>query len=223
MAALKGQVVVVTGAGTGIGRATALHFAEHGATVIANGRRADKLEETAALASAMPGEIVAVAADVGTEQGAQTVLQHARAAGDFAVLVNNAGVGWRWCRTSRIDGDHRRDTDATLARSDAHQSRFGLFLVPRRVTGFPGARRRQHRQMGKANGSTGFRCGPFQGATQPSLDEWIDRCLEENPDSPRVTLSPCLLECTGRNASVTPKLPGQVSLVGETQIKGDQR
>jgi NAD(P)-dependent dehydrogenase (short-subunit alcohol dehydrogenase family) len=96
MAALEGQVVVVTGAGTGIGRATALHFAEHGATVIANGRRSDKLEETAELASAMPGEIIAVAADVGTEEGAQTVLQRARAAGDFAILVNNAGVGWSY-------------------------------------------------------------------------------------------------------------------------------
>ena len=35
-----------------------------------------------------------MAADVGTAQGAQAVLDHAVAAGDFSVLVNNAGVGW---------------------------------------------------------------------------------------------------------------------------------
>ena len=34
--------------------------------------------------------------------------------------------------------------------------------------------------------------------------------------------APCLLECTGRNAGVPLKLPGQVSLVGKSEIKGDQ-
>ena len=91
---LNGQVVVVTGAGSGIGRATALHFAAHGATVIANGRRLEKLEETQRAAAALPGAIRPVAADVGTAQGAQAVLDHAVAAGDFSILVNNAGVGW---------------------------------------------------------------------------------------------------------------------------------
>ncbi len=52
---LRGQVVVVTGAGSGIGRATALRFASAGATVIANGRRLDKLEETLTQAAALPG------------------------------------------------------------------------------------------------------------------------------------------------------------------------
>jgi NAD(P)-dependent dehydrogenase (short-subunit alcohol dehydrogenase family) len=91
---LNGRVVVVTGAGSGIGRATALHFAAHGATVVANGRRLEKLEETQRAAAALPGAISAVAADVGTAQGAQAVLDHAVAAGDFSILVNNAGVGW---------------------------------------------------------------------------------------------------------------------------------
>ena len=93
---LAGQVVVVTGAGSGIGRATALRFAAAGATVVANGRRLDKLQETAQLHAEPVGTIVSCAADVGTLEGADTVLAAARAAGDFAILVNNAGVGWAY-------------------------------------------------------------------------------------------------------------------------------
>src|SRR5512144_2149467 len=91
---LTKQVVVVTGAGSGIGRATALRFASAGATVIANGRRIEKLEETVTKGAALAGSIIPVAADVGTAQGAQTVLDAATKAGDFSVIVNNAGVGW---------------------------------------------------------------------------------------------------------------------------------
>jgi len=91
---LTKQTVVVTGAGSGIGRATALRFAAAGATVIANGRRNDRLEETATIGATLPGAIVPVAADVGTESGAAIVLERARQGGDFSVLVNNAGVGW---------------------------------------------------------------------------------------------------------------------------------
>ena len=91
---LTKQVVVVTGAGSGIGRATALRFASAGATVIANGRRMEKLEETVTNGAALAGSIIPIAADVGTVQGAQTVLDAATRAGDFSVIVNNAGVGW---------------------------------------------------------------------------------------------------------------------------------
>jgi NAD(P)-dependent dehydrogenase (short-subunit alcohol dehydrogenase family) len=91
---VTGQVVVVTGAGSGIGRATALRFAAAGATVIANGRRMEKLEQTVTEGAALSGTILPVAADVGTLRGAETVLRRATEAGDFAVLVNNAGVGW---------------------------------------------------------------------------------------------------------------------------------
>ena len=38
-----------------------------------------------------------------------------------------------------------------------------------------------------------------------------------------MTSSPCPFEYTGRNAGVALKLPGQVGLIGESQIKGDQR
>jgi meso-butanediol dehydrogenase / (S,S)-butanediol dehydrogenase / diacetyl reductase len=90
------RLAVVTGAGTGIGQATALAFAAAGFDVVANGRRVEKLEETRARAKGLSGQILAVAADVGTLAGAGAVLQYACNAGDFEVLVNNAGVGWSY-------------------------------------------------------------------------------------------------------------------------------
>ncbi len=96
---LGGKVVVITGAGTGIGRATALRFAAAGATVIANGRRLGKLEETAAAAEAggaLRGRVIPLVADVGTLEGARAVRDGAQAAGDYSILVNNAGVGWAY-------------------------------------------------------------------------------------------------------------------------------
>lgn len=89
-------VVVVTGAGSGIGRATALWFAAAGYTVVANGRREARLRETEAAAAALRGRVIPVAADAGTLEGARAVLDRARSAGDFEVLVNNAGVGWSY-------------------------------------------------------------------------------------------------------------------------------
>lgn len=94
MPELQDQVVVVTGAGTGIGQATALRFARAGAHVIANGRRLEKLEDTAKRAAELAGRVTPVAADVGTAEGARSVIESAVGAGDFSVLVNNAGVGW---------------------------------------------------------------------------------------------------------------------------------
>ena len=64
MGRLEGKRAIVTGAGSGIGRATALLFAQEGARVLAVDRDAGPVEETAALAQ---GEVIAMAADAGDE------------------------------------------------------------------------------------------------------------------------------------------------------------
>ena len=92
--ASQDRVVVITGAGSGIGRAAALRFARESFTVVANGRRLEKLEETADAARPLPGRILPVAGDAGRVETARELTSRAAAAGNYAWLVNNAGVGW---------------------------------------------------------------------------------------------------------------------------------
>jgi meso-butanediol dehydrogenase/(S,S)-butanediol dehydrogenase/diacetyl reductase len=91
VADFSGKVVIVTGAGTGIGAATARRFAKDGASVVLAGRRADKLAE---VAGDMPAERVLVqVTDVSDEAACTALVQAAvRRFGKLDVLVNNAGT-----------------------------------------------------------------------------------------------------------------------------------
>ena len=82
-----GRTAIVTGAGSGIGRATALRLAREGARVVAADLAADRLER---LAAEVPDlDLVPVATDIATEDGAQAVVA---AAGRVDALANVAGV-----------------------------------------------------------------------------------------------------------------------------------
>jgi NAD(P)-dependent dehydrogenase (short-subunit alcohol dehydrogenase family) len=89
----ESQVAVVTGSGTGIGYATAELFALAGGAVVVNGRRKQVCEEAAQRIIDQGGRAVAVAADVSTPEGAQTLVDAALAHfGALTVLVNNAAI-----------------------------------------------------------------------------------------------------------------------------------
>ena len=88
------KTAIVTGAGTGIGRATSLALLAAGYQVVLAGRRAEPLQETAALAGDHAGHALAVPADV-TDPAAVRALFDTTVArfGRLDLLFNNAGMG----------------------------------------------------------------------------------------------------------------------------------
>jgi NAD(P)-dependent dehydrogenase (short-subunit alcohol dehydrogenase family) len=88
-----GKVAFVTGAASGIGRATAVAFAAEGARVAILDRTADALRETEAAVKEAGGEVVAIACDVSTsEQVKAAVAQAVERFGQLDIAFNNAGV-----------------------------------------------------------------------------------------------------------------------------------
>src|SRR5437016_2011513 len=92
--ASNGRIGLVTGAGSGIGRAVSLALQEAGYSVVLAGRRAAELEKTAASAATSGGEMLPVPADVSQPDSVRALFAKARDAfGRLDVLFNNAGSG----------------------------------------------------------------------------------------------------------------------------------
>ena len=108
------QVAIVTGAGAGIGRATAELFAAEGARVVAAEIDRDALEVSAAAIAAGGGQVLPICADVSLDVEARRVVDAAVAHyGTVDILVNNAGIEFKrpvedtteeeWDRVLRIN------------------------------------------------------------------------------------------------------------------------
>lgn len=125
---LSGQTALVTGAGSGIGRAIALDLARAGARVALVGRRAEPLEETRRLIADLGPTVppaVALTADVSDEAQVGAMVAAALAAlGRIDVLVNDAGVGHPGQIETTTPEDWDRVLDVNLR---------GAFLVTRAV------------------------------------------------------------------------------------------
>jgi NAD(P)-dependent dehydrogenase (short-subunit alcohol dehydrogenase family) len=90
---LSGKVALITGGGTGIGRATALAFAREDASVAVAGRRLEKLKEVVGEIEKQGGKAIALECDVTrSAQVERTVEETAKRFGKLNVLVNNAGM-----------------------------------------------------------------------------------------------------------------------------------
>jgi len=93
MMTLIGKVAIVTGASSGIGRATAKLFAQQGAKVIVSARRQHELDSLVAEITAAGGEATALSGDVTNESYAKALVELAeREYGGLDVAFNNAGI-----------------------------------------------------------------------------------------------------------------------------------
>jgi NADP-dependent 3-hydroxy acid dehydrogenase YdfG len=90
---IQGKVIVITGASSGLGEATARRLSAEGAIVVLGARRADRLESLIREFEAKGAKSLAVATDVTDRNGVQKLVDAAvQTFGRIDVLINNAGV-----------------------------------------------------------------------------------------------------------------------------------
>lgn len=128
---LKGKTAIVTGAGSGIGRAIAERFAEEGAALVLNGRRVERLLETRDVLAGTGAEVIVQPGDVSIRSDCQSVVEAARRAwGRIDVLVNNAAVDHEVAFVDMTEADWDAVIDTNLK---------GPFLMSQAVARVMGA------------------------------------------------------------------------------------
>jgi NAD(P)-dependent dehydrogenase (short-subunit alcohol dehydrogenase family) len=94
---VAGKVAVITGASSGIGRASLELFGREGAKVVGTARREEKLNEALGAITSAGGEGIVIAADLEDDATADRVVKAAiDEYGRIDILVCNAGVGWQY-------------------------------------------------------------------------------------------------------------------------------
>lgn len=112
---LDGKVVIVTGASSGLGVSFAQAFAEAGADIVLAARRADKMQDTAALVEAAGRRAHCVVTDVAVPEECQALVDSAmNTFGHVDVLINNAGVGTAYPATRETPEQFRSVIDVNL-------------------------------------------------------------------------------------------------------------
>lgn len=109
---LIGKVVVITGAGSGVGRAVAVALGQAGVLPVLLGRTLEPLRETAALVSDAGGHALAIPADVTDEAAVSAAFAEAASAmGGIDAVILSAGIG----KFGAIESYELADWDATMA------------------------------------------------------------------------------------------------------------
>jgi len=103
---LDGKVVVITGAGSGMGRAMALRFAKEGATIVGTDIASDRIEEVGREVADAGGVMTPLVTDVSKREDAEKMVRTAiENHGALDVLVNNAGIMDQFQGVATIDDD----------------------------------------------------------------------------------------------------------------------
>jgi NAD(P)-dependent dehydrogenase (short-subunit alcohol dehydrogenase family) len=98
---LEGKVALITGAGTGVGRACMMRFAQEGAKTLGAGRTSATLEAVVAEVKAGKGEARMAVGDLSRAADVERVVEEAKDAyGRIDILVHAAGVGYSWAEKS---------------------------------------------------------------------------------------------------------------------------
>ena len=211
MASLEGKVAVVTGASSGIGRATALELARRGARVVAAARRLEALESVAGECRALGVEAVAVPTDTGNEAAVDALARSAvERFGRIDVWVNNAATSIY----GRIE-----DTDTSPVRRLIDVNILGCLYGAR-------AALRVFREQGSGTlvdvaSMLGKVAGPWQGHYAMTkhaivaMDEALRIELQDAPDIHVCTVMPAAIDTPfyGHAANYMgrrPKPPGPV-------------
>jgi len=156
MGRVEGKVAIVTGAGSGIGRAGAVALAREGARVVATDLVLSAAEETVSAIHREGSEARALSHDVGEESQWDTVIEATRKAfGRLDVLVNNAGISgkgsladtkpedWRALMRVNLDGVYfgTRAAIAAMVPEGTEREQFGSIIIISSILGLVGGAR----------------------------------------------------------------------------------
>lgn len=89
---LKGKIILITGAGSGLGKALAVAAGQAGAKVVCAGRRRDRIQQTAEEVTKAGGVGTTVEMDVTDPKSVEKGLKQTEKTGPIEVLINNAGI-----------------------------------------------------------------------------------------------------------------------------------
>lgn len=142
MPRLQDKVAIVTGAGSGIGEASAMLFAREGARVVVSARRAEPADRVVAAIRAAGGEALAVVGDLGEEDDIRRMVDATIAHyGRIDILFNNAGLtnAETMAQDRDVIGIDSRVWDRVLAVNLRGPALFSKYALPHMIAGGGGS------------------------------------------------------------------------------------